>query len=57
MSAVAAALIGAVGIWLVLAVLALFTWMETEHPWVLGALFLTPFGAVIGLAVHDGAIG
>ena len=57
MSAVVAALIGAVGIWLVLAVLALFTWMETEHPWVLGALFLSPFGAVIGLAVHDGAIG
>ena len=57
MSAVVAALIGAVGIWLVLAALALFTWIAGEHPWVLGALFLTALGAVIGLAVYDGAMG
>lgn len=57
MSAVVAALIGAVGIWLGLAVLTLFAWMATDHPWVLGVLFLTACGAAAGLVVYDGAMG
>lgn len=53
MSAVVAVILGVVGFWLLAGLGFSFAWIVDRHPWVLGVVFFSFFGGLIGFAIYN----